>query len=929
MILENAKIQTRCDSIENWEFVNPILGKGEIGIAFTNDFSKTRIKVGNGKDKWDDLYFTVDETAIRVIIETLSESLTSALQTETENRINEDGEINISIANEIDRATTKENELENSISGISVNLQSETENREYADTILQENINNLSSGLLTETYNRFIADTALQGNIDNLSGYLEATVETFEAENVLLQEDINTLASGLLTETDDRENAISGLQANINNISGFLETEIENADIELQANIDIVSSGLLLETENRENADTIIHGIINDISGNLTTEITNRENINLLLQGNIDNLFSGLLIETENRENADIILSSNIKDVSGNLKTEVIYRINADANLQHDINNLSSGLSIEAENRENAISGLQNNIDNLNDNLTTETINRENGDIALQNDTDNLSGYLETEINLREVADTILQENINNLSSGLIFETENRENVDTVIQGNINNLSGYLTTEITNRENIDTLLQGNIDNLFSGLIFETENRENADTIIHGIINNLSGNLTTEIENRENADAILQGNIDNISSGLVIEINNRESAISGLNYNINTKITQSNLPSAISDVSINSNSSSVAIKKTVIDTDTGNNTDYTLQIPIATDENVGLMSNADVIQIQTNTTDIEALKNINRFFVVSLSTETPSQEDLTTAFQNVSGEDIPADATVLLDASFNKEYIYSLGVSTWYDRGSGSVAQATNTSPGIVQGSEDSGKIYVETDGTMSLVGYDNISGSIGDLSNNKIDKSSIVDNLTSTNTDKPLSANQGKTLNDDLTTHTGNTSNPHSVTKSQIGLENVDNTADTDKPISTATQTAINNKQDKLSGTGLVKSTEGTITYDTNTYATSANLTAHTGNVSNPHAVTKAQVSLGNVDNTSDADKPVSTATQTAINSKQNSLTTAQLSAVNSGITAALVANIGEPELEAGDEMEAEELSIANPGSTVWYPEED
>ena len=47
-------------------------------------------------------------------------------------------------------------------------------------------------------------------------------------------------------------------------------------------------------------------------------------------------------------------------------------------------------------------------------------------------------------------------------------------------------------------------------------------------------------------------------------------------------------------------------------------------------------------------------------------------------------------------------------------------------------------------------------------------------------------------------------------------------------------------------------------------------------VTAHTGNTSNPHNVTKTQVGLGNVDNTSDANKPVSTATQTALNLKAN-----------------------------------------------------
>lgn len=39
----------------------------------------------------------------------------------------------------------------------------------------------------------------------------------------------------------------------------------------------------------------------------------------------------------------------------------------------------------------------------------------------------------------------------------------------------------------------------------------------------------------------------------------------------------------------------------------------------------------------------------------------------------------------------------------------------------------------------------------------------------------------------------------------------------------------------------------------------------------HTANKENPHEVTKAQVGLGNVDNTSDANKPVSTAQATAI----------------------------------------------------------
>ena len=52
--------------------------------------------------------------------------------------------------------------------------------------------------------------------------------------------------------------------------------------------------------------------------------------------------------------------------------------------------------------------------------------------------------------------------------------------------------------------------------------------------------------------------------------------------------------------------------------------------------------------------------------------------------------------------------------------------------------------------------------------------------------------------------------HIADTNNPHSVTKSQVGLGNVDNTSDTDKPISTATQTALNSKQNTLTaGSGI------------------------------------------------------------------------------------------------------------------------
>lgn len=54
---------------------------------------------------------------------------------------------------------------------------------------------------------------------------------------------------------------------------------------------------------------------------------------------------------------------------------------------------------------------------------------------------------------------------------------------------------------------------------------------------------------------------------------------------------------------------------------------------------------------------------------------------------------------------------------------------------------------------------------------------------------------------------DAINNHKSDTSNPHNVTPAQIGLGNVDNTSDLDKPISTAVQKAIDNKADKTVAT--------------------------------------------------------------------------------------------------------------------------
>ena len=82
------------------------------------------------------------------------------------------------------------------------------------------------------------------------------------------------------------------------------------------------------------------------------------------------------------------------------------------------------------------------------------------------------------------------------------------------------------------------------------------------------------------------------------------------------------------------------------------------------------------------------------------------------------------------------------------------------------------------------------------------------------------------------TVNAKIDSHIGNKSNPHGVTQAQVGLGNVNNTSDADKPVSTAQATAIANA--KAAGTNA-----------------QTNLTTHMKNMSNPHRVTRDQLGLG------------------------------------------------------------------------------
>lgn len=139
-----------------------------------------------------------------------------------------------------------------------------------------------------------------------------------------------------------------------------------------------------------------------------------------------------------------------------------------------------------------------------------------------------------------------------------------------------------------------------------------------------------------------------------------------------------------------------------------------------------------------------------------------------------------------------------------------------------------------------TAGVMSAADKTNLDNTVQGLANEITNRTNAINALRTelkTYVDD-LIADTGSdvtALETKVNNHIANKSNPHAVTKTQVGLGNVNNTSDVNKPVSTAQATAIADA--KAAGT-----------------AAQTSINSHAGRKDNPHVVTRAQLSLATTD---------------------------------------------------------------------------
>lgn len=137
-------------------------------------------------------------------------------------------------------------------------------------------------------------------------------------------------------------------------------------------------------------------------------------------------------------------------------------------------------------------------------------------------------------------------------------------------------------------------------------------------------------------------------------------------------------------------------------------------------------------------------------------------------------------------------------------------------------------------------GVMTASDKTNLDNTVQGLANEITDRTNAINALRTelkTYIDNQISdtGSDVTALETKVNNHIANKSNPHTVTKAQVGLGNVNNTSDADKPVSTAQAAAIADA--KAAGT-----------------AAQTSINNHAGRKDNPHSVTRTQLGLATTD---------------------------------------------------------------------------
>ena len=713
-------------------------------------------------------------------------ALQDALDAEEAARTQEDARLNGRIDKEVTDRTNADNAL-------GTRIDNEEDAREAADTTLQENIT-------AEETARKAADTTLQDNINDTNAH---TINTHRLDS-----------NPVLNGTDIK---LDGYEKNTGTTPADLDVKVTDTTSaafgKVQKHIEV----------DKADADSKFNQV--KISVGLTDALgmPDLTDTNYLLD-------SGSLVEGLKKLDSQIKTSSEadateLARVEAKVDKEITDRAAADTTLKNELNG----------NINNAKTELQGNID-------AEEAAREAADTALDT---KLTSAINKEVQDRKDADTALD---TKLTTAVEEEAQDREAADTALGTRIDNeataranADNALKTELTEdiqgvQDDIDTFkaTKGQANGLASldenGKVPTEQLPSYVDDVIDvyatydvsptGDISNIA--IFADAEHITpvvgEAGKIYQNITDGepsyqfrwtgttwapiISGGVVI------GEITGTAYDGGKgKTTTDNLNRLIAFNPIRLTQIVTDTSKATLNYEKADGTGIQgLQIPAASSTKAGVMAAADKVKLDTT-------------LPKQISDETAARVAAINALQGELADDIAQEVV---------------------DRDAAIAAAKTELTTAINKEVSDrkaaDTQVRTDLEAAVELVAED-LRGADTTLQNNITkevnDRKGEITRVEKLISDEAATRAQADTtVNAKVDSHIGNKSNPHGVTKAQVGLGNVNNTSDADKPVSTAQATAIADA--KAAGTNA-----------------QTHLTTHMQNMSNPHGVTRDQLGLG------------------------------------------------------------------------------
>lgn len=410
--------------------------------------------------------------------------------------------------------------------------------------------------------------------------------------------------------------------------------------------------------------------------------------------------------------------------------------------------------------------------------IDQEIADRKKGDQDLQNEltklgtTDNsLLKAIQDEIKARTEGDQ-------DLSTDIADEAKTRLEEDTKLANKINDNKTLITKNTSDISGLDTKITNNANSIL----------------------NLNNDLATEVQARKDGDKALQDQIDAIKTSdtsTATEITNIKTSLTAAEKDIDD--LQSQIDKTVEqDISINGNASTVEIKETKINLKSGTTSTESNPLPVASKTAAGVIIPATYKTIEDNAAAIDSILN----GAVSIPTlpENPTQAQLTAAWKTATNKTELINGAKISDSVHNITYTYYTNVSKWEGVATGvteiNITTATNTTLGITKGDATTGgKIFVETDGSMSVNDWDKTQKAIKDNADNIATlQTSVQDNADDI---ADLTTKVTKNTTDIVANATNIATNKTNITTNATNITSLNTKV-------TANETAISDLQDAV-----------------------------------------------------------------------------------------------------------------------------